>query len=182
MNCLALFGDFFEDTEAISSIDVLLRGGETVVRASMMNNLYVKTQCGSEYKCDVLFNDVSLSDFDYLLIPGGKASFTVLKEDERVGKCIDHFVKNNKLVASICAAPHLVGRRGYFKNRNYTVYPGFEDEFIGGFYKRELGVCKDGNFITAKSMYYSIEFALEILEFFYGKEKRNKVELSLKGE
>ena len=84
MNGLMLFGDYFEDTEAIASLDVLLRAGENVKRVSVMDSLYVKTQCGSEYKCDVLFNDVSLSDFDYLLIPGGKASFTVLKEDERV--------------------------------------------------------------------------------------------------
>ena len=182
MNCLALFGDFFEDTEAIASIDVLLRGGEKVTRASMMNDLYVKTQCGSSYKCDVMFDDIDLDDYDYLLIPGGRASFTVLKEDKRVTDTIHYFAKNNKLIASICAAPHLVGRLGYFKGLNYTVFPGFEDECIGGTYKRELGVCRDALFITAKSMYYSIDFALEILNFFYGEEKKNKVELSLKGE
>ena len=182
MKCLALFGDFFEDTEAICSIDVLIRAKEQVTRASMMKTLYVKTQCGSEYKCDCLFDELNVEDYDYLLIPGGKASFTVLKDDVRVDSTIDYFAKNNKLIAAICAAPHLVGRRGYFKNHNYTVYPGFEDEVIGGTYKKELGVVKDGNFITAKSMYYSIDFALEIIEFLYGNNRKLEVEKSLKGE
>ena len=83
---------------------------------------------------------------------------------------INYFAKRNKLVASICAAPHLVGRLGYFKDLNYTVHPGFENQIIGGTYKRELGVVRDSNFITAKSMYYSIEFGLKIHEYFHGKE------------
>ena len=182
MNGLMLFGDYFEDTEAIASLDVLLRAGENVKRVSVMNSLYVKTQCGSEYKCDLKLSEVNIEDFDYLVIPGGKASFTVLSADERVGRLIDYFVLNNKLVAAICAAPHLIGKRGYLKDREFTVFPGFEDECVGGIYKRDSGVIRDDKFVTAKSMYYSIEFALEIINYLYGEDKRNRVEKSLMGE
>ena len=182
MNGLMLFGDYFEDTEAIASLDVLLRAGENVKRVSVMNSLYVKTQCGSEYKCDLKLSEVNIEDFDYLVIPGGKASFTVLAADDRVGKLIDYFVLNNKLVAAICAAPHLIGKRGYLKDREFTVFPGFEDECVGGIYKRDCGVVRDDKFVTAKSMYYSIDFALEIINYLYGEAKRNQVEKSLMGE
>lgn len=182
MNGLMLFGDCFEDTEAIASLDVLLRAGENVKRVSVMNSLYVKTQCGSEYKCDLKLSEVNIEDFDYLVIPGGKASFTVLSADERVGRLIDYFVLNNKLVAAICAAPHLIGKRGYLKDREFTVFPGFENECVGGIYKRDSGVIRDDKFVTAKTMYYSIEFALEIINYLYGEDKRNKVEKSLMGE
>ena len=94
---------------------------------------------------------------------------------------IDYFVKNEKLVASICAAPHLLGRKGYFNNLEYTCFPGFEKYCVGGIYKNQ-GVVVTKKFITAKSMYYSIDFALAILEYLYGKEYSKKIELSLKGE
>ena len=70
----------------------------------------------------------------------------------------------------------------YFKNRNYTVHPGFEGNIIGGNYQRELGVVVDGNFITAKSMYYSLEFGFSIYEYFFGKEKTVNLRKSCMGE
>ena len=43
-------------------------------------------------------------------------------------------------------------------------------------------MVRDGNFITGKSMYYSIDLGLEIIEYFYGKEEKEKLKLSLMGE
>ena len=99
-----------------------------------------------------------------------------------VDDVIDYFVNNNKLVAAICAAPMLLGRRGYLKDQNYTVHPGFEINIIGGRYLRSQGVVRSNRFITGKSMYYSIELGLEIVEYYYGHEEKEKLRLSLKGE
>lgn len=181
MKCLVLLGDYFEDTEALTSIDVLVRGKEIVVKAAVKDDLIVYSQTGGKIICDALLKDINYRDFDYLLIPGGKASFTILNNNKLVEEIIDYFVKNEKLVASICAAPHLLGRKGYFNNLEYTCFPGFEKYCIGGIYKNQ-GVVVTKKFITAKSMYYSIDFALAILEYLYGKEYSKKIELSLKGE
>ena len=147
MKCLVLLGDYFEDTEALTSIDVLVRGKETVVKAAVKDDFIVYSQTGGKIICDTLLKDI----------------------------------KNEKLVASICAAPHLLGRKGYFNNLEYTCFPGFEKYCVGGIYKNQ-GVVVTKKFITAKSMYYSIDFALAILEYLYGKEYSKKIELSLKGE
>lgn len=182
MRGLIILADYFEDTEALATIDVLIRAGEEITRVSMMTSLDVKTQCNGTILCDKLFDEINIKEFDYVVIPGGKASFTLLNNDERVEHLIDEFVLNNKLVASICAAPHLLGRKGYFKNREFTVFPGFESHCLGGLYRKDKGVVRDEKFVTAKSMYYSIEFGLEIINFLYGENKRNEVELKLKGE
>ena len=92
------------------------------------------------------------------------------------------FILNNKLVATICAAPHLLARKGYFDNREFTCFPGFEKYSQHGIYRQDLGVVRDDKFVTAKSMYYSIDFALNIIVFLYNEEKANKVKLSLLGE
>ena len=117
-----------------------------------------------------------------MIIPGGPGSFKIMPNLDAVNEIINYYANSNKLVASICAAPHLVGKLGYFKNRNYTVHPGFEGNIIGGNYQRELGVVVDGNFITAKSMYYSLEFGFSIYEYFFGKEKTSNLRKSCMGE
>jgi len=181
MRGLMIIGDGFEDTEALVTRDVLYRGGENIFLASAMDSLEVSTQTGLKIKCDGFLSKVDYKEFDYLIIPGGKASFTVLHINPLVEKIIDFFVLNKKLVACICAAPFLVGRKGYYKGRHYTVFPGFEKEIIDGVHEN-VGVVIDGPFITAKSMYYSIEFGLKILEYLHGLSYALKIEKSLKGE
>ena len=182
MKCLMLFVDNFEDTEAISTMDVLKRGGDEVVGASLMKRLDVKAKFGFTVHVDTLIEDVNLEEFDALIIPGGPGSFLIMPSLPIVFDLINYFANKNKLVASICAAPHLVGKIGYFKNLNYTVHPGFENQVVGGNYKRELGVVRDGNFITAKSMYYSVEFGLKIHEYFHGSESMEKLRIACMGE
>jgi len=182
MKYLMLFADKFEDTEALATLDVLQRGGDEVVASSLMETKNIATKCGFITIVNSLIKDEDLSTFDAIIIPGGPASFKIMPELPIVNELIKYFVDNNKLVAAICAAPHLVGKLGYFKDRQYTVHPGFEGPVIGGTYRRDLGVVKDGNFITAKSMFYSIEFGLAIYEFFHGKEATEKLKLSCMGE
>lgn len=182
MKLLMLFVDNFEDTEGIATLDVLVRGGDEVITASLMGSKEIKTKIGKTLVVDSLINDVDYASFDGVIIPGGPGSFTIMNKMEEVNNIIHYFATKKKLVASICAAPYLVGRLGYFKNRDFTVHPGFEKEIIGGIYLREKGVVHSDNFITAKSMYYSIAFGLEIHQYFHGINSRVKLEKSLQGE
>lgn len=177
-----LFVDGYEDTEAIATLDVLTRGGHNVTCASLMGRKNIDPKLGRQIQVDTLIEDVKLEEFDGLVIPGGPGSFKIMCFHKEINNIINYFARNKKLVAAICAAPFMVGRLGYFKDRNYTVHPGFEDLVIGGNYQREKGVVRDGDFISAKSMYYSIAFGLEIDEYFNGKEHRDNLEKACKGE
>lgn len=182
MKYLMLMGDAFEDVEAIATLDVLKRGGEEVVLASMMKRLDIMTKCGNVLSVSTLIKDVNLGDFDALIIPGGPGSFKILAFMEEVDEIIKYFVDHDKLVCAICAAPMLIGRRGYLDGKNFTCHPGFENEVKGGIYHRECGVVQDGKFITAKSMYYSIDFGLKIFAYFHGDDASEKLRLSCMGE
>ncbi len=182
MKLMMVFADGFEDTEAIGTIDVLKRGNIEVDAVSLMPSLEVKTKCGFKLVVDKLFSDVKLCDYAGIIIPGGPASFKLMPHMENLTEAIHYFASSNKLVASICAAPHLVGRLGYFKNLDYTVHPGFEGEVIGGNYRRDLGVCRSLNFVTAKSMYYSLEFGYAICEYFNGDGSSEALRKSCQGE
>lgn len=182
MKLMMVFADGFEDTEAIATIDVLKRGNIEVEAVSLMPSLEIKTKCGFKLTVDKLFNDVNLADYEGIIIPGGPGSFKLMPSMENLTNAIKYFACNNKLVASICAAPHLVGRLGYFKDLDYTIHPGFEDRVVGGNYKRDLGVCVQKNFITAKSMYYSLEFGFAIYEYFKGKGSSESLRQACQGE
>lgn len=177
-----LFVDGFEDTEAIATMDVLKRGGDEVICASLMKRKEICPKFSKGYLTDCVIEDLDYRSFDGIVIPGGPGSFKIMPDIEIVNEMINYFAQTNKLVASICAAPHLVGRLGYFKNRPYTVHPGFEDKVVGGKYMRKDGVVVSDNFITAKSMYYSIDFALEIHKFFHGKASAEELRKACQGE
>lgn len=182
MTCLVILGNGFEISEALVPCDYYFRAGIKTIKASAYKDKEVISQEGIKIIADITLDEIDLSVFDFLFIPGGKASFTVLDKDDRVSKIIKYFVDNNKLVTSICAAPFLIGRLGYFENRKYTCFPSFEEYIEKGTYLKEEGVVVDGNFITAKSVYYATPFALEVIKKLLGKEVSLKVLLQIKAE
>ncbi|MCR5308807.1 MAG: DJ-1/PfpI family protein [Bacilli bacterium] len=182
MKLLMLMVDGFEDVEAFATLDVLTRGGDDVTPVSLMGRKEVFPKVFPKAVAKYQIEEVDYKKFDGLIIPGGPGSFKIMPSIDLVDEIIKYYANKHKLVAAICAAPHLVGKLGYLFDKNYTVHPGFETKVVGGHYLRECGVVRDGDFITAKSMYYSIEFGLTIHEYFHGTNSRDKLEKSLQGE
>ena len=93
MRHLMLFVDGFEDVEAIATLDVLLRGKEEVVKASLMERNEVVSKSGNRLILDTLIEDVDLNSFDSLIIPGGPGSFNIMWHLPIVDKIIEFFAK-----------------------------------------------------------------------------------------
>ncbi len=178
MKGIILLTDFFEDTEALTTIDILRRAGLQIDLVSL-SGCTLTTQSNLKLECEYLFNDVNYKEYDFLVIPGGKAVFKTLVNLEVVDEVISYFNKQNKLIACICAAPFLPGRLGLFKDGYYTCFPGC-DENVEGVNTGE-GVTLYKNIITGKSMAYTINFALEIVRYLLGEEKMKQVENSIYG-
>ena len=181
MKGIILITNFFEDVEAIATVDVLRRAKIDIEYASLNETLDAKTQSNLQIKCDKLLSEVDINKYDFLVIPGGRAVMSDLKNRSMVNTIITAFASQEKLVASICAAPYLVGRLGYFEGGKYTCFPGCNEGVEKG--KRvDKGVVVYKNFITAKSMAYSIDFALEIIEYLLGSNVRKQIDRSVHGE
>ena len=182
MKHLMLIVDDFEDVEALATMDVLLRGKEEVDLVSLMGRKEIKSKCGRKITLDKEISEINYKIYDSVILPGGPGSFKIMAYIPIVNDIINYFMKEHKLVSAICAAPMIIGKLHYLENKNFTVHPGFENYCYNGNYLKHLGVVRDDNIITAKSMYYSISFGLEIYEYFYGKEKRIALENACKGE
>lgn len=178
---IILITDCFEDTEAIATVDVLKRAEIDIDFISLKNVKEVTTQYNLKVISDKTIDEIDVKKYDFLVIPGGRAVMRELVNREDVKDIIHHFAKGDKLVATICAAPLLLGELGYLVEKNYTCFPGCEKKILGG-KKKDVGVVVDGNIITAKSMAYSIEFALSIIEYLLGKDKKKEIKKNIYGE
>ena len=180
MRGLILLADGFEDTEALTTRDVLMRAGIEITTASITDRLEVESSFGLHVLADALLKLIfDTTPYDFIVLPGGGRGTRNLGESPLVTQYIEKFVKANKLVCAICAAPSVVGKLGYLANEKYTCFAGFNQGFAGEFTGNEVEVS--GNFITARSMRYSVPFALAIIERLLGKEAKAKVEVGLNG-
>ena len=180
MKGLILLADGFEDCEAITTIDVLRRSQLEVTTVSVNPTLEVKTQSGLKIMADQKLTDITPDQYDFLILPGGRAVFQVLDHLKEIDDLIETWVRSNKWIAAICAAPLLIGKKGFFDQCEYTCFPTVQSRITKGHHS-DQAVVVSNRFITAKSMYYTIDFSLKIIETFQGITQREKIERSLKG-
>lgn len=175
MKGMILLANGFEDMEMITTLDLLRRANIEVYTFAVKDDKRVLSQSKVFYESDYLLSEAVLDDYDFLIIPGGKAVFNDLSS-KNIEDVIACFADNQKLIASICAAPTLLGKMGLLKKQNFTCFPGLENEVIDGFYQKQSEVECAGNFITSRSAGTAIEFALKIIEKLKGIEEANHIQ------
>lgn len=160
----------FEEIEAISTIDVLRRGGMEVDLISVSGNEDVEGGHGISVKCHHQFYNVDFEDYDVLVLPGGMPGTDNLNKHEGLTGLLPKVMKNGKKIAAICAAPMILGQLGLLEGKNVVCYPGFEEHLKGAIVS-ENSVVRDGHLITAKGAGVAISFGLEILKWFLPLEE-----------
>lgn len=170
--------DGFEETEALTPADILRRAGIKTALVGVGSDIITGSH-GISVICDMTDEDVIFGDnIEAVFLPGGMPGTLNLEKSESVQKAIDYAAENDKLLCAICAAPSILGHKGFLKGKNAICFPGFEDELEGATISDDF-VCLDGNIITAKGMGSATEFGLRIVEYFKGKETAEKIRASL---
>ena len=164
----------FEETEAVVTMDIMIRGGLDVKSVSITGNLLVTGTHGIPVKADLLFEEADLASGDMLVLPGGIPGATNLKAHAGLSKALEQYAAEGKKIAAICAAPLVLGGLGLLRGKNATVYPGYESTLEGALIFADP-VIKDGNIITGQGPGFSFEFGLKIVEELQGKEKAEEV-------
>ena len=63
--------DGFEETEALTTVDILRRGGVVVTTVSLMSGQEVVSKNKIPVRADAMFDAVKAQSFDMLILPGG---------------------------------------------------------------------------------------------------------------
>jgi len=168
----------FEETEAVATIDILLRGGLDVTSVSVTGNLLVTGAHGIAVNADSLFENTDFSSGDMLVLPGGMPGASNLNAHTGLKNLLIKFSANGKKIAAICAAPLVLGGLGLLEGKKATAYPGYESTLKGATFV-ESPFVKDGNIITGRGPGFVFQFGLAIVEELMGKAKAEEVAAGL---
>ncbi|NCC98995.1 MAG: DJ-1/PfpI family protein [Bacteroidia bacterium] len=153
----------FEETEAVSVIDVLRRADMPLKTVSITKNLLVDGAHGVTIKADVLFEDINMADADFLILPGGMPGTKNLEAHAGLSLALKKHFNEGKNLAAICAAPSIYGKLGFLRGRKAISYPGFE-QYLDGAEIQSTTLVEDGNIITAAGPGVTLAFGLKIVE------------------
>lgn len=84
----------------------------------------------NEYNVDKTLNEVSVSDYSGLVLPGGVINPDTLRRDKDAIEFIRGFFKNHKPVAAICHAPWLLAEADVLEGRKITSFSSIKTDMI----------------------------------------------------
>lgn len=171
-----MVADGTEPVELVAPLDILRRGGVDVTAVSVMGRPDVILGQDVRFTADALVEDVNLFDgFDMIVIPGGQQGVDNLFACEAVQKDLRARMKENRLVAAICAGPTILAKLGLLDGRRAVCYPGCETDFPPDCYQKGVSVCVDGNLITATGPGTAYPFGKMLLHVLEGEDVAEKV-------
>ncbi|XP_050367615.1 protein DJ-1 homolog B-like [Argentina anserina] len=160
-----------EEMEAIMIIDILRRAKATVVVASVEDKLEIVASRKVKLEADVLLEEVAKSSYDLIVLPGGLGGAQEFAKSETLVNLLKKQWESDKPCGAICASPALVFEpHGLLKGKKATAFPAMCDK-LSDQSEIENRVLVDGNLITSRGPGTSMEFALGIVEKFFGREK-----------
>ncbi|KFK22993.1 hypothetical protein AALP_AAs54686U000400 [Arabis alpina] len=168
---LVPIADGSEEMEAVAIIDILRRAKANVVVAALGNTLEVVASRKVKLVADVLLDEAENSSYDLIVLPGGLGGAEAFASSEKLVNMLKKQAESNKPYGAICASPALVLEpNGFLKGKKATAFPAMCGKLADQSHI-EHRVLVDGNLITSRGPGTSLEFALAIVEKFYGREK-----------
>ncbi|MBC7313767.1 MAG: DJ-1/PfpI family protein [Rhizobium sp.] len=164
---LMIVGDFAEDYETMVPFQTLLacgyvvhavcpgkKAGQTIATSihDFEGDQTYTEKRGHNFALNATFADIKASDYDALLIPGGRAP-EYLRLDPEVIAAVKHFFEADKPVAAVCHGAQILAAARVLEGRTCSAYPACrpEVELAGGTYA-EIAIdaaFTDGKLVTA---------------------------------
>ena len=169
MKTMIIVSNGLEECEALVTYDLLYRAGIDVELVGLSKE--IESSHKVVFKANKLIDEINPNDYECLILPGGMPGTKSLENDERVQQLIDLFVKQDKYVCAICAAPSILIHKGLLNNRKFICFPGFENGLIPANEK----AVQDNKFITGKGLGAAFEFSYLIIKNLISEEKAKEV-------
>ena len=191
----------FEEVEALAPLDLLRRAGLKVVtvavREAKTNILMSRLANIGVSACNLwdeaptvtgshgitVTADLTESAFtgylngkfapEAVILPGGMPGTTNLDASPTVERALELAAAKGSYLCAICAAPLVLGKRGYLNGKRATCYPGFEEYLTGATVGGK--VIRDGRIITAAGMGVAQEIGYEIISALVSPEKAGEI-------
>lgn len=170
---LIILANGFEEIEAVAVIDMLRRANIDVTVASLGYNAVTSARQVTVIADTDLFS-VKDALFDMVILPGGEPGTTNLENSEMVTAVLKHHIEHKKWIAAICAAPRILNKLGFLKDKKATSFPGTKPLMTECIYQEEA-VIQDGLFITSRGAGTSFDFGFKLVEVLISKEQSDEL-------
>ena len=161
----------FEEVEALAPLDLLRRAGCDVTTVAVGGGDTVVGSHGIAVGADIpdtMFRD---SKPEMIILPGGMPGTKHLDASRTVDAALRTAANTGAYIAAICAAPMVLGKRGYLQGKAAVCFPGFEEYLEGAILQpKGVEVAVDGKIITAVGMGAAIEFGLALVAALKGED------------
>lgn len=163
-----LLGTGFEETEAITPLDLLRRAGEKVLTVGI-NGKIVYGGHGIGVEADITLDEMDLTDLSMIVLPGGLGGVASVRASEQAMEALRFAWDNGKFVAAICAGPTVLADLKITDGKNATCYPGCESGMGSANMVADAACVRDGNLITGTSAGCAVKFGLALVEALQGE-------------
>lgn len=179
LRALIPLAEGFEETEAITIIDILRRAGLRVMVAGLTAGSVTGSHAIAVVP-DTTLHAMAGQHFDLIALPGGRPGADHLAADQRLLTLLREAAAAGTLIGALCAGPRALARAGLLTGRRVTSFPGALDDIrpVDWRYSDDAVVI-DGRFITSRGPGTAMEFALTLVEKALGRRRRRAVESRL---
>jgi protease I len=128
-----LITDGFEESEFTEPRNALVNAGATVHVVSLYEQpikSWTDGNWGSEFQVNKVVDQVSASEYDSLVLPGGVINPDKLRRSSIAVNFVRDFVEQNKPVSAICHGPWLLAEAGVLKDRKITSFSSIKTDMI----------------------------------------------------
>ena len=156
-----ILGTGVEETEAVAPGDVLRRAQIPMQYAGIGGRL-VEGAHGITLQADITVEEMNLRDMDMIVLPGGMGGVESIEASPAAMAAVEYALKHDRYVAAICAAPTILGKRGWLDGKHAVCYPGMEGQMGKAVVHPEKEAVADGKLITGRAPGAAIEFGLTL--------------------
>ena len=168
------FATGYEEIEALTVVDILRRADIETPMVSITEERTVTGSHAISVAMDAVLSEINFDEVDMIVLPGGGVGTQNLEACEALMAQFYAFLSQCRPVAAICAAPSILGHRGFLKGRKACSYPSFESHLEGAEVMHQPAVI-DGNIVTGRGMGAAVPFALAVLEKLQGADAAQKM-------
>ena len=162
---LMLAGDFVEDYEMMVPFQALQAVGhdvhtvcpektegdtvKTAIHDFRGDQTYLEER-GHDFVLNATMDDVDPTDYDGLVVPGGRMPEYLRTYDEVI-ETVQHFFEADKPVAALCHGPQILAAAGVLDGYDMTSYPAVRPECEAAGCTWVDEVTTDGNLVTGQA-------------------------------
>ena len=169
-----LLGTGFEETEAITPLNLLRRAGVQVLTVGInKKTVYGAHNIGIE--ADILLDEMDLTALDMIVLPGGLGGVASVRASQGAMDALKFAWENDKYVAAICAGPTVLADLHITDGCKATCYPGCEKDMGTALMESDVACMRDGKVITGTSAGCAVPFGLALVAALKGEETAKTV-------